>query len=156
MQANQQDIDRGPASPDPAEQRARVVRMLRERGVSPTSQRVSIGQEILLEPMHVSAEDITRRVRLRDQNVSRATVYNTLRCFVDNGLLRQVFVGADRVYYDSNTDPHHHIFDPESSELTDVDGSRVQIAGLPELPEDRELESVELVIRVKRKQAARD
>ncbi len=129
-------------------EREKVTRLLRERGVSPTSQRVSIAQELLLAPIHVSAEDVARKVRERDRNVSRATVYNTLRCFVDSGLLRQVFVGADRVFYDSNMEPHHHFFDPETCELSDVDGAEVHIEGLPELPDGRELEAVELVIRL--------
>lgn len=132
-------------------EREQVTRILRERGVSPTSQRVSIAQELLLAPIHVSADDVARKVRERDRNVSRATVYNTLRCFVDSGLLRQIFVGADRVFYDSNMEPHHHFFDPESCELMDIEGADVHIEGLPELPEGRELESVELVIRLKPK-----
>lgn len=129
--------------------RKSVVALLRSRGVSPTSQRVAIGMELLLEPTHLCAEDIARRVADGDANVSRATVYNTLRCFVDHGLVRQVNVGADRIFYDSNTRPHHHFYDPESGELTDIATSEVDIAGMPTLPEGRELEAVDLVIRLK-------
>ncbi|KAA3633361.1 MAG: transcriptional repressor [Proteobacteria bacterium] len=123
--------------------------MLRERGVSPTAQRIAIALELLPKPTHLSAEEITRRVALRDDNVSRATVYNTLRCFVENGLIRQVNVGAERVFYDSNTGPHHHFYDPENGELTDIDSTDVSILTLPKLPEGREAESVDLVIRLK-------
>ena len=129
--------------------RERVVGLLRSRGVSPTSQRVAIAMELLLEPTHLCADDIAMRVSRRDENVSRATVYNTLRCFVDHGLVRQVNVGADRVFYDSNTQPHHHFYDPENGDLIDIDDSQVHIQGIPSLPEGRELEAVELVIRLK-------
>ncbi|GJL83069.1 MAG: transcriptional repressor [marine bacterium B5-7] len=128
---------------------ADVAALLRERGVSPTAQRVLIAAEFLLEPVHLCAEEIVESVCLSDRTVSRATVYNTLKCFVEHGLIRQVNVGADRVFYDSNVTPHHHIFDPESGNLTDVETSRVNIVGLPRLPEGREVESVEIVIRLK-------
>ncbi len=105
--------------------------------------------ELLLEPTHLCADDVVRRVAKKDSNVSRATVYNTLRCFVDHGLLRQVNVGTDRVFYDSNTAPHHHFYDPEKGELTDIDRSEVSITGLPALPAGRALDSVDLVIRLK-------
>lgn len=136
--------------------RERVVSLLRERGVSPTSQRVAIAMELLLEPIHLCAEDVARRVAVSDSNVSRATVYNTLRCFVDHGLLRQVNVGTDRVFYDSNTTPHHHFFDPANGKLTDIDRSEITITGLPALPDGRDLDSVELVIRLKPTDSAKE
>lgn len=129
--------------------RERIVSLLRSRGVSPTSQRVSIAMELLPEPTHLCAEEVARRVALRDDNVSRATVYNTLRCFVEHGLIRQVNVGADRVIYDSNIAPHHHFYDPENEELIDIDTSEIRILGVPKLPEGRELDTLELVIRLK-------
>lgn len=134
---------------DEVARRRRVSDMLRARGVSPTSQRVAIGLQMLLEPVHLSAEDVAGRVSRMDGNVSRATVYNTLRCFVDHGLVRLVNVGTDRVFYDSNTVPHHHFYDPASGELTDIDSQGVHIVGLPELPSGSDMDSVELVIRVK-------
>lgn len=144
IQSDKQSIEDRAENP-----RKSVVALLRSRGVSPTSQRVAIGMELLLEPTHLCAEDIARRVADCDESVSRATVYNTLRCFVEHGLVRQVNVGADRVFYDSNTMPHHHFYDPESGELTDIATSEIEIASLPTLPEGRELEAVDLVIRLK-------
>lgn len=129
--------------------RRRVSAVLRERGVAPTSQRVSIALEMLLEPTHLTAEEVVRRVGRQDAHVSRATVYNTLRCFVDHGLLRLVNVGTERVFYDSNTSAHHHFYDPQSGRLTDIDDSEVSIVGMPRLPEGHEVEAVELVIRLK-------
>ncbi len=129
--------------------RENLSRKLRACGISSTPQRLSIAQELLVEKVHLCAEDVARRVNLQDRNVSRATVYNTLRRFVDCGLVRQVSVGSDRIFYDSNPEPHHHIYDPESGGLTDIDSRQVKVIGLPELPRDRELDSIELVIRLK-------
>ena len=127
----------------------RFGKILRNAGISPTSQRLAVAEELLSKKVHLSAEEVANRVRQNNHLVSRATVYNTLRRFVDSGLIRQVFVAADRVLYDSNTEPHHHFYDPDTGKLSDIESTNVQIEGLPELPEGRNLDTVELIVRLK-------
>jgi Fur family iron response transcriptional regulator len=83
--------------------------------------------------------------------VSKATVYNTLKLFSQQGLVKELNVDSSRKFYDSTTHAHHHFFHVESGKLTDIPDSQVSIKGLPPLPKGTEQESVEVLIRVRNK-----
>jgi Fur family iron response transcriptional regulator len=126
-----------------------VVGWLRNSGIIPTSQRVGIARLFYGRCLHLSAEEVFRLANADQQPLSKATVYNTLALFVEKGLIRQVMADPARVFYDSNVVPHHHFFDVESGELTDIDPSSLQVSGVPALPEGKALEGVDVVIRIR-------
>jgi Fur family transcriptional regulator, iron response regulator len=78
-------------------------------------------------------------------------VYNALALFVERGLIRQVVADPTKIFYDSNTAAHHHFFDVDSGQLTDIDTAEVKVSGLPALPMGVMLEGVDVVIRVRAK-----
>lgn len=82
---------------------------------------------------HPSAEAVWRRVRRRFPMISRATVYNTLRLFVDKGLLRSFVLAEGHVVYDPKTEPHHHFIDEETGEIHDVPWEAVKVSRLDRL-----------------------
>lgn len=129
--------------------RAGVISLLREHGVTPTQQRVEIGQLLFAEPQHFSAEQLLERLNAAGGHVSKATVYNTLNLFVQKGLIREVVVDPNRLFYDSNLEPHHHFFHVDSGALEDVPAEQVGIERLPDLPEGTFIEGVDVIIRVK-------
>jgi Fur family iron response transcriptional regulator len=123
--------------------------LLRSHRINPTHQRVEIAHALYSRSEHLCAEQVLAIVNERHPETSRATVYNTLNLFVDSGLIRQVIVDPNRVFYDPNTRPHYHVYDVRSGRLTDVDASGVQVSGLPELPPGVVAEGVDIVIRVR-------
>ena len=122
---------------------------LRDHGVKPTPQRVEIGCVLLSRPCHMSAEHILNALRAAGSEVSKATVYNTLNLFSRKGIVREVAVDPTHLMYDSTTAPHHHFFNADTGELTDIDAEALEINGLPGLPEGTVTESVELIVRVR-------
>lgn len=126
-----------------------VVRLLREHGITPTSQRVEIAKELFSRREHLSAEDVFGLVNGETSRVSKATVYNTLGLFAAQGLIREVIADPDRTFYDPNTLPHHHFYDTASGKLTDIPAEAVQISRLPALPEGMEMEGVDVIVRVR-------
>src|SRR3989338_6217958 len=88
-----------------------VIELLRRHDIHPTSQRVIIARVLFTRCAHLSAEDVFRLVNTENRRVSKATVYNTLGLFADKGVVRAVIADPDRIFYDPNTDPHHHFFD---------------------------------------------
>ena len=88
-------------------------------------------------------------VNRKHSETSKATVYNTLNLFRQKNLVREVIVDPSKVFYDPNTEPHYHIYNVESGELTDIDASKVTISGLPELPGGMITEGMDVVIRVR-------
>ena len=57
--------------------RADVVGMLRDFGITPTHQRIKIGEVLFSCKQHLSAEQVLEAVNQKDEEVSKATVYNT-------------------------------------------------------------------------------
>ena len=129
---------------------ARAREVLERHGVRPTTQRLRIAEMLLDQPRHATAEQILATLRQSPGRVSKATVYNTLKLFVDHGLLRPIHVDPERCVYDSMVAPHHHFQDLETGEMTDIPPDALSIAGMPPLPPGMELAGVEVVIRLRR------
>lgn len=126
-----------------------VIERLKQAGVTPTQQRIEIGQILFAKPQHLSAEQVMAVVNSNGAIVSKATVYNTLGLFAKKGLLNEVIVDPTKVFYDSNTAEHHHFYNVDSGELIDVDASAVSLANLPPAPEGTAAEGVDVIIRVR-------
>ena len=136
-------------SEEPAAGRERAVEILEASGITPTPQRVEIARILLARPRHLSAEQLLAMVRQGDLTISKATVYNTLGLFAGAGLVREVIVDASKVFYDSNCRDHHHFYDVDSGTLIDIDAKDVTIGELPELPADKVVDRIEVIVRVR-------
>jgi Fur family iron response transcriptional regulator len=130
---------------------ARARSILEQHGIRPTSQRVRLAELLLVSPRHMTAEQILGCLRHSDGHVSKATVYNTLKLFVAEGLAREIHADPERCVYDSTMAPHHHFQNVDTGEMTDIRPEELAFARLPELPPGTEIESVDVVIRVRRK-----
>lgn len=129
--------------------RDNMVELLRSHSVNPTHQRIEIAYSLFSRHEHLSAEQIMAYVNTRHSETSKATVYNTLKLFVEKKLVREVIVDPNKVFYDPNTQPHHHIYNIENGELTDIDVSEITISSLPNLPAGMVTEGVDVIIRVR-------
>jgi len=126
-----------------------AARRLRDYDILPTRQRVQIARVLLTGDQHVSADQVQELVRATGSRVSKATVYNTLGLFADKGILREVNVDPNRVFYDTNNSVHHHFYNIDSGELSDIDPGQIPVDQLPEAPEGSVVDSVEVIIRVR-------
>lgn len=134
---------------NPGLTRETVTARLRSHGIQPTHQRIEIAHALFSRMEHLSADQVLALVNQRHAETSKATVYNTLKLFVETGLVREVIVDPAKVFFDPNTDPHHHFFDVESGEITDIDASDISISGLPALPPGKVAAGIDLIIRVR-------
>ena len=129
---------------------APVLDQLREAGLRPTRQRLALGKKLFDgENRHVTAEALHAEVRAAGMQVSLATVYNTLHQFTAAGLLREVVVDGAKTYFDTNVSSHHHFYDSQSGLISDIPGDKVDISALPDAPEGMEIDSVEVIVRLK-------
>ena len=87
-------------------------------------------------------------MNLHGHRVSRATVYNTMGLFTSKGLVREVLIDRERVFYDSNNSAHHHIYNLDTGDLHDVDASSIDLGHLPGLARDLNVVDTDLIIRV--------
>ena len=129
--------------------KSQVIDKLKKSGVTPTQQRVEIGQVLFARPQHMSADQVLSEVNQGESLVSKATVYNTLGLFAEKGLVREVIVDPSKVFYDSNTSEHHHFYDVDSGRLTDIGHQSLRLESMPELPEGTRAEGIDIVIRLR-------
>ena len=102
--------------------REEIAGMLREHGVTPTHQRMEIAQALFQRREHLSADQILSMVNARHAETSKATVYNTLRLFLEKKLIRELIVDPARIVYDPNTAPHHHLYDVVTGQTCSIPG----------------------------------
>ena len=125
------------------------VRILKEHGIKPSAQRVAVAEYVLHTPEHPSADTVWARVRERFPTISRATIYNTLNLFVEQGLLRELHLAPDSVLFDANTDRHHHFIDEESGRIYDVPWNQIEVRNAKP-PPGFEVHAYQVVMRGRR------
>lgn len=132
----------------------RIERLLREHGILPTRQRVAIGRVLFARHQHLSAPELHRRVRRHDPALSsRSTVYNTLELFARHGLVRELSMDSPQGklrLYDTNLQPHHHLYHIDTGEIEDLDSDQVSVR-VPQSALGRSrLVGVDVTLRVSR------
>ena len=131
---------------------ADVSRLLRQAGLRPTRQRMALA--VLLfgnGDRHVTAEMLHEEAVITGERVSLATVYNTLHQFERAGLLREIAIGVQRAYFDTNISNHNHFFVEAEGQLVDIPGSSIRVDGLPQPPEHLKISHIDVVVRLVRK-----
>ena len=129
--------------------RDNLAAVLRTHDITPTHQRIEIAYAIFTRGEHLSADRILALVNDRASETSKATVYNTLNLFLEKKLIREVIVDPSKVFYDPNTDPHHHFYNIDTGELTDIDARDIRVSGLPALPRGMATEGVDIIVRIR-------
>src|SRR3970040_997420 len=114
---------------EPPYTRDNLVAMLRGHDINPTHQRIEIAYALFSRGEHLSADQVLAIVNDRHSETSKATVYNTLNLFLEKKLIREVIVDPSKVFYDPNTEPHHHLYKLDTGELADIDAAGVEAQG---------------------------
>lgn len=126
-----------------------IASLLQQHNIQPTPQRMLIARLLFARCAHLSADEVFRLVNIDGNLVSKATVYNTLGLLADKGVVREVIADPNRIFYDPNTEPHHHFFDVATGELTDISADQIHVTGLPPLPAGAKLEGVDVIVRLR-------
>ncbi len=94
----------------------------REAGLRITPQRRLIFGLLAGRQDHPTAEDLYEEATAEMPDLSRGTVYNTLRQMVDLDLLAEVDnLSVDGARYDTEIRDHHHVYCMGCGKLIDVD-----------------------------------
>jgi len=129
--------------------RKNIAELLRRHGITPTHQRMEIAHVLFTRREHLSADQILKGVNSRYAETSKATVYNTLKLFLERKLIRELVVDPAKIVYDPNTEPHHHLYDVVTGRLTDVPADNIRVVGLPALPQGTVADGVDIIIRTR-------
>ncbi|WP_245423835.1 Fur family transcriptional regulator Irr [Methylovirgula sp. 4M-Z18] len=124
---------------------------MRSAGLRPTRQRVLLGWMLFGRAhRHVCAEDLFEEATKARAGLSQATVYNTLRQFTDAGLLRQVHMAADRAYFDTNVQEHHHFVVEGEGRIIDVPEMALALTEMPTAPAGFAIAGIDVIVRLRR------
>jgi len=125
-----------------------IVRLLRRHRISPTVQRVLIASKIFERPRHLSADQVLALTRETGRRVSKATVYNTLGLLVRKGLVRELVVNSSCTFYDSNTTPHAHIYNPDTQEFYDMSMDDLSFSLPKDLPPESRIDRIDVTVHL--------
>jgi Fur family transcriptional regulator, iron response regulator len=126
-----------------------VEDLLREAGLRPTRQRLALGELLFAGgDRHVTAELLHAEALASGEQVSLATVYNTLHQFKRAGLLRELAIDGSKAYFDTNTSNHNHFFVESEGRLLDIAGDSIRVGGLPEPPAGMRISHIDVVVRL--------
>src|SRR5690554_1393702 len=90
-----------------------VLTQLSQRGYRITRQRRVVVEAILETPCPKHAEEVFSKCKELDSSISFPTIYRTLGRLVEMGVVRKVYYGQDRSWFEpvqqSGAQHHHHL-----------------------------------------------
>lgn len=121
-----------PETKDIQKRMIQIKKVLRQRGLKQTHQRLEIFNEVAKSGDHPDAETVYRGVRKRLPTVSLDTVYRTLWLLLDLGVIATLGPSRERVRFDANTTPHHHFVCKKCGAIYDFYSSEFDRMKVPE------------------------
>ena len=122
---------------------------LRRAGLRPTRQRLVLGALLFgAQDRHVTAEALHEEAVAAGEQVSLATVYNTLHQLKRAGLLRELAIDGARTYFDTNVSNHNHFYIEREGRVVDIPGDGVRVDGLPAPPEGLRIAHIDVIVRL--------
>ncbi len=133
--------------------RKNIVDKLRTPGLRPTKQRIYIANNLFnrSSTFHFTVYTLDRDINKKGKKkISLATIYNTVEAFKKAGHLREILTSTTKSYYDTNIKSHHHFYDEETKELTDIDYQKVKVNKIPNPPKGKKIKNLEVVISLQK------
>ena len=127
------------------------INKLRNSGLRPTKQRIIICEALFNteKTFHFTVNDLAKMMQKNfNEKISLATVYNTLHAFKKKGYVKEISLGNDKSYFDTNISSHHHFYDTKTNELIDIDSSKIELKNIPNPPKGKSIKEIDVVINV--------
>jgi Fur family iron response transcriptional regulator len=131
-----------------------LIEKLERAGIRPSAQRVAIAAYVLSTEDHPTADEVWNRVKAEFPMVSRATVYNTLQLFREQGLVQQLVLAEGSVVFDPKVEPHHHFVDDDTGAIHDIPWTALRVGKVDEL-EGVDVRDYMVVVRGRKKDGKR-
>jgi len=97
------------------------IKILKEKGIRATPQRLSVLRLLGGRNKHLTAEDIYGKIKVDLPSVSLATVYVILDLFKKNGLVARRRIRPQCTCYEARLDRHHHFLCRKCLAVIDLD-----------------------------------
>ena len=124
---------------------------LRKSGLRPTKQRLKICEALFNKEttFHFTINDLVKIIEIEaNQKISLATVYNTVHAFEKKGYLKEIPIGSNQSYFDTNVTDHHHFYDIAEKKLIDLEQSDVGPINIQKSIPGKKIKSVEVLVKL--------
>ena len=131
-----------------------IVNKLRFSKLRPTKQRIRIAEFLFKreKTFHFTVEKLNKIICKKDnvEKISLATIYNTIDAFKKAGYVKEILTNNNTSYFDTNVSSHHHFYDDETNELTDINYNEIEVAKMPHAPKGKKIKDVEVIISLQK------
>ena len=129
----------------------KYIEKLRNSGLRPTKQRLQIC-EVLFDTektFHFTVNDLAKKIKKKlNNNISLATIYNTVHAFEKKGYLKQIPINSNQTYFDTNVTQHHHFYDLKEEKLIDLENCDVGPINILKKIDGKKIKSVEVLVKL--------
>ena len=129
----------------------KYIEKLRNSGLRPTKQRLQIC-DVLFETkktFHFTINDLAKKIKKQiSNNISLATIYNTVHSFERKGYLKQIPINSNQTYFDTNVSDHHHFYDLKEEKLIDLKNSDVGPINILKKIDGKKIKSIEVLVKL--------
>ena len=127
------------------------INRLRASGLRPTKQRIEICKVLFdrKETFHFTIDKLKKIVEKNTKGkISLATLYNTIHAFKNNEYLKEISLHGNKTFFDTNTKNHHHFYDKETGDLSDIKNEDIVLSKLPSAPKGKKIKNVEVTVSI--------
>lgn len=117
---------------------------LLSHGVKGSVQRVAVMKYLLEHHTHPSVDEIYNDLVRKLPTLSKTTIYNTLKLFVDQGVVRMLTIDGKNANFDGDTSEHAHFFCFGCEKIYDIPQSKTNCKQEISLPGGFKAEQTEL------------
>lgn len=112
-----------------------ALEYLMQHGVKPSVQRLAVMEYLLNHRTHPSAEEIHTALVSKIPTLSKTTVYNTLKLFVENGAAIMLTIDERNANFDADTSAHAHFLCRKCGRIYDLPLDGLKLVECTQLPE---------------------
>ena len=127
------------------------VDRLRSSGLRPTKQRLTICKILFdrKDTFHFTIDKLKKKIEKNTKSqISLATVYNTVHAFKNNGYLKEISLQGNKTFFDTNSQRHHHFYDQDTGDLTDIKNEDIILSKLPSTPKGKKIKEIEVTVSI--------
>ena len=81
---------------------------LKKHNINPSHQRIKIFEYLLQNRTHPTVDEIFKSLMAEIKTLSKTTVYNTLKLFIEKEVVKAIVIEDNEVRYDANVNFHGH------------------------------------------------